>query len=193
MVTGRNGSGKSTLLRVLATAARADRGTARVAGRDIRTERVEVRRRVALLGHDSCLYDALSARQNLEVAAGFLPAPAGQRVEGLLADFGLGDRADDPVGAFSAGMRKRLALARVLLQEPEVALLDEPYGELDPPGFRLLDKALDALKARGATVLLATHLLEHGREGCDQAVVLEAGRLAWSGPARNLPEPGTVP
>ena len=193
MVTGRNGSGKSTLLRGLATAARADRGTARVAGHDIRSERVEVRRRVALLGHESFLYDALSARQNLEVAAGFLPPGAGERVGPLLADFGLADRADDPVSAFSAGMRKRLALARVLLQEPEVALLDEPYGELDRPGFRLLDRALDALKGRGATVLLATHLLEHGREGCDEAIVLEAGRLAWSGPARDLPEPGTVP
>ena len=193
MVTGRNGSGKSTLLRVLATAARADRGTARVAGHDIRSERTEVRRRVALLGHESCLYDALSARQNLEVAAGFLPDGARERVGGLLADFGLADRADDPVSAFSAGMRKRLALARVLLQEPEVALLDEPYGELDPPGFRLLDKALDALRGRGATVLLATHLLERSREASDEAIVLEGGRLAWSGPARDLPEPGTLP
>jgi heme exporter protein A len=192
MVTGRNGSGKSTLLRVLATAARADRGTARVAGHDIRAERVEVRRRVALLGHESCLYDALSARQNLEVAAGFLAPGARERVGPLLADFGLADRADDPVTAFSAGMRKRLALARVLLQEPEVALLDEPYGELDPPGFRLLDKALDGLRARGATVLLATHLLEHGRDRSDEAIVLEGGRLAWSGPARDLPEPGAA-
>jgi heme exporter protein A len=193
MVTGRNGSGKSTLLRVLATAARADRGTARVAGHDIRTERTEVRRRVALLGHDSFLYDALSARQNLEVAAGFLPPAARHRLDGLLADFGLADRADDPVSAFSAGMRKRLALARVLLQEPEVALLDEPYGELDPPGFRLLDEALDALQGRGATVLLATHLLERGRRGSDEAIVLEGGRLAWAGAARDLPEPGAVP
>jgi len=173
MVTGRNGSGKSTLLRVLATAARADRGTARVAGHDIRDARGEVRRRVALLGHDSGLYDGLSARQNLDVAAGFLGPAAAARVGALLRDFGLADRAGDPVSAFSAGMRKRLALARTLLKDAEVVLLDEPYGELDPPGFRLLDAALDALQARGATVLLATHLLEHGRQGCDSAIVLE--------------------
>jgi heme exporter protein A len=193
MVTGRNGSGKSTLLRVLATAARADRGTARVAGHDIRDARGEVRRRVALLGHDSGLYDGLTARQNLDVAAGFLGPAAAARVGALLRDFGLADRAGDPVSAFSAGMRKRLALARTLLKDAEVVLLDEPYGELDPPGFRLLDAALDALRARGATVLLATHLLEHGRQGCDSAIVLEEGRLAWSGPARDLREPGAAP
>jgi heme exporter protein A len=192
MVTGRNGSGKSTLLRVLATAARADRGTARVAGFDTRTARDEVRRRVALLDHHSGLYEALTARQNLQVTAGFLGAEAAARVPGLLRTVGLADRADDPVSAFSAGMRKRLSLARALLQEAEVYLLDEPYGELDPPGFRLLDAALDELKARDATVLLASHLLEHGRERCDEAIVLEEGRLAWSGRAADLPGAGTL-
>ena len=192
MVTGRNGSGKSTLLRVLATAARADRGTARVAGFDVRAARDEVRRRVALLDHHSGLYEALTARQNLQVAAGFLGAEAPTRVPGLLRTVGLAERADDPVSAFSAGMRKRLSLARALLQEAEVYLLDEPYGELDPPGFRLLDAALDELKARGATVLLASHLLERGRELCDEAIVLEEGRVAWSGPASDLREAGAL-
>jgi heme exporter protein A len=193
LVTGRNGSGKSTLLRVLATAARADRGTARVAGHDIRTDRTGVRERVGFLGHYSCLYEALSARENLAVAAGFLGPGAEALVPGLLATVGLEERADDPVAAFSAGMRKRLALARTLLQPAEVYLLDEPYGELDPPGFRLLETALDELKAKGATVLLASHLLERGRERCDEAIVLEEGRLAWSGPAAELRDGGAAP
>lgn len=192
MVTGRNGSGKSTLLRVLATAARADRGSVRVAGYDVRKEREEVRHRVALLGHDSFLYDMLTVRQNLDVAASFLGERAAARVAGLLDTVGLSERGGDPVSALSAGMRKRLALARALLQDAEVVLLDEPYGELDPSGFRLLDRALDELKARGATVLLATHLLERGRALCDEAIVLEEGRVAWSGAAALLPEPGTV-
>jgi len=193
LVTGRNGSGKSTLLRVLATAARADRGTARVAGHDIRDARAEVRRRVALLGHDSFLYDALSARENLGVAAGFLGPGAGARVPELLERVGLAERAGDPVSTFSAGMRKRLSLARTLLQPAEVYLLDEPYGELDPPGFRLVDAALDEVKARGATVLLASHLLDRGRESCDEAIVLEEGRLAWSGAAAELKDAGAAP
>ena len=189
LVTGRNGSGKSTLLRVLATAARADRGTASVAGHDIRRERSAVRARVSFLGHDGYLYAALTARENLQVAASFLGTGAGPGgVRELLRTVGLDERADDPVSTFSAGMRKRLAVARALLQPAEVYLLDEPYGELDPPGFRLLDAALDQLKAKGATVLLASHLVERGRQQCDEALVLEEGRLAWSGPAADLPE-----
>src|SRR6186997_225301 len=123
MVTGRNGSGKSTLLRVLATASRLDQGTARIAGFDLATERAAVRRNVALLGHHSYLYEALTARENLEIARRFLGAPA-DRVDALLAEVGLLARADEPVLVFSAGMRKRLALARALLQDARVLLLD---------------------------------------------------------------------
>jgi ABC-type multidrug transport system ATPase subunit len=79
------------------------------------------------------------------------------------------------------------------LQEAEVYLLDEPYGELDPPGFRLLDGVLDELKARGATVLLASHLLERGRKQCDEALLLEEGRVAWSGPAAELRDVEAAP
>ena len=191
MVTGRNGSGKSTLLRVLATAIRADRGTARVAGYDIRSAAHEVRRMTALLAHHSHLYEALSALQNLQVAARFLGRDAGRSaLLPLLEETGLADRAEDPVSTFSAGMRRRLSLARVLLQEGSVVLLDEPYGQLDPPGFRLVDGLLTRLRAQGATVLMATHLLERGRALCDEAIALEEGRLVWAGRARDLPGDG---
>jgi len=189
MVTGRNGSGKSTLLRVLATAIRADRGGARVLGYDCRTQRDAVRRSVALLGHYSYLYEALTPLDNLAIAARFLwPRGGGPSPRALLEEVGLADRADDPVSTFSAGMRKRLSLARTLLQDAPVVLLDEPYGQLDPPGFRLVDGLLGRLKQSGRTVLMATHLLERGSAICDQAVVLEQGRLVWSGPAAQVPE-----
>jgi heme exporter protein A len=191
MLTGRNGSGKSTLLRVLATALRADQGDARVLGLDVRAEKEAVRRQVALLSHQSYLYESLTARENLEVSARFLQGGGrGNGVAGLLERVGLGARADDPVGSFSAGMRKRLSLARVLLQEAEVVMLDEPYGELDPAGFALVDGLLDDLRARGATVLIATHLLERGQALCEQALALEGGRLTYAGPASGLPIPG---
>lgn len=188
MLAGRNGSGKSTLLRVLATALRPDLGTARVAGLDVVADRDEVRRKVALLDHRSHVYDVLSALENLEVMARFLGDAALDRgrLMAVLEEVGLADRAGDPVAAFSAGMRKRLALARVLLKTPEVALLDEPYGELDPPGFRLVDGVLDRLRRRGATVLMATHLVERGREHCDRALVLAGGGVEWDGAARHL-------
>jgi heme exporter protein A len=188
MLAGRNGSGKSTLLRVLATALRPDLGTARVAGLDTVADRDLVRRRVALLDHRSHVYDALSALENLEVMARFLGDAALDRgrLLAVLEEVGLADRAGDPVAAFSAGMRKRLALARVLLKTPEVALLDEPYGELDPPGFRLVDAVLDGLRRRGSTVFMATHLVERGREHCDRALVLAGGGVEWDGAARHL-------
>ena len=186
MLAGRNGSGKSTLLRVLATALHPDHGRARVLGLDVRREREAVRRKVALLSHHSYLYEALSARENLAVAARFLGRPDDLA---LLARVGLAARADDPVLSFSAGMRKRLALARVLLQQADVVLLDEPYGELDPPGFDLLDGAIAELKARGSTVVMATHLVERGRRLCDRALMLEDGQLAWSGVAAAMPDP----
>mgnify|MGYP001384170364 FL=1 len=188
MLAGRNGSGKSTLLRVLATALRPEMGTARVAGLDVVADRDAVRRRVALLDHRSHVYDVLSALENLEVMARFLGDPALDRARllAVLEEVGLAGRAGDEVAGFSAGMRKRLALARVLLKTPEVALLDEPYGELDPPGFRLVDGVLDKLRRRGATVLMATHLVERGREHCDRALVLAGGGVEWDGPARLL-------
>src|SRR6267143_4561394 len=124
MVTGRNGSGKSTLLRVLATAIRADLGTARILGHDLRADRDEVREKTALLGHRTHLYEPLTALENLALVARFL-GREGRRSALLerLAEVGLSDRADDPVQTFSAGMRQRLALARVLQQEARVMLL----------------------------------------------------------------------
>ena len=151
LVTGHNGAGKSTLLRVLATATRPDAGEARVLGHDIRHERVEVRRRSALLDHRSHLYSALTALENLQVAARYLAGEKGRApLLGILDRVGLGARSGDAVATFSAGMRKRLSLARLLMQEPAVVFLDEPYGELDPAGFSLVDSLLTGWRARGA-------------------------------------------
>ena len=193
MVAGRNGSGKSTLLRVLATAIAPTRGSARVAGFEVSAERDEVRRRSALLAHASYTYEALTALENLAIAARVLGRPSGREpLRALLAEVGLAERADDAVETFSAGMRKRLALARVRLQDAEVVLLDEPYGQLDPPGFRLVDRLLARLREQGRTVLMATHLLERGADLCDAGVVLEAGRVAWTGSAGDLPGEGVA-
>jgi heme ABC exporter ATP-binding subunit CcmA len=190
MVSGRNGSGKSTLLRVLATAIRADRGTVHILGHDAARERETVRQGIALLGHRTQLYEPLTALENLTVAARFLGADA-RRAALLprLEEVALGDRADDAVQTFSAGMRQRLAIARVLQQEPRVVLLDEPYGHLDPPGFLLVDGLLQRLRRQGSTVVMATHLVARGRNLCDQALVLEEGRLVYSGAPAQMPQP----
>ncbi|HYI08601.1 MAG TPA: heme ABC exporter ATP-binding protein CcmA [Thermoanaerobaculia bacterium] len=182
MVAGRNGAGKSTLFRVLATAIRPDYGKARVAGFDVLREREDVRRHTALLSHYNYLYDSLTARENLAVVADHLRTGR-DRVLPLLDQVGLAARADDAVSTFSAGMRKRLSFARVLLQDPRVVLLDEPYGALDPAGFDLVDSVIAELKRNGATVLMATHQWERGAALADVALVLEGGKVAWMGPA----------
>ena len=199
MVAGHNGSGKSTLLRVISTALRANRGRVLVDGFDARSDLEEVRRRVALLGHFSNTYEAMSAFQNLSVVARLL-GYTGSREEviEILERVGLADRADDPVSSFSAGMRKRVAIARLLLQvdgpagsdenvtKAGIVLLDEPYGQLDPQGFRFVDDLILSLKERGTTLLLATHLLDRGGSLCDDGMVLANGRVVWSGGSKDL-------
>lgn len=187
MLAGRNGSGKSTLLRVLATALRPDGGAARVHGHDLLQATEAVRRHTALLSHRANLYEPLTALENLDLHARLLGTSASREaLLELLREVDLAERADDAVSTFSAGMRQRLAICRVLLKDAAVVLLDEPYGHLDPPGFRLVDRLLESLRAKGRTVLMATHLLARGRALCDQALRLEAGRLAFAGPAADL-------
>lgn len=186
MVAGSNGSGKSTLLRTLATAIRPDAGSARIGGFDVVTQREDVRKLVALLSHASYLYDSLTARENLTIVADHL-GRLRDGIDALLDRVALGRRADDPVATFSAGMRKRLSFARVLLQEPRVALLDEPYGQLDPEGFVLVDEVVRELKSRGTTVIIATHQLERGGTIADEALMLNGGRVAWRGKAEEMP------
>jgi heme exporter protein A len=187
MIAGRNGAGKSTLLRVLATAIRPDRGKVTVGGFDVVRDREDVRKLTALLAHQNYLYESLTARENLEVVADHLGVSR-DRVAPLLDRVTLGARGNDAVSTFSAGMRKRLSFARVLLQEPRVVLLDEPYGALDPPGFDLVDRVIAELKAGGASILMATHQWERGSRLCDQALVLEQGVVAWQGPASEVEE-----
>ena len=169
MVAGRNGSGKSTLLRILATAIRPDLGRASVAGFDLVSQREDVRKATALLSHYSYLYEELTARENLEII--------GRDVMPTLQRVSLADRANDTVSTFSAGMRKRLSFARIVMQDPKIVMLDEPYGALDPEGFAMVGDFVRDLKARGVTVLIATHQVERVGDYADDSIVLEGGRL----------------
>jgi heme exporter protein A len=182
MVAGRNGAGKSTLFRVLSTAIRPDRGRVTIGGFDAVRHREDVRKLTALLAHQSYLYESLTASENLRIVAEHMGIHTNGVAE-LLDQVGLGARSDDVLATFSAGMRKRLSFARVLLQEPRLVLLDEPYGALDPPGFDLVDEVIVELKKRGATILLATHQWERSARLADVALVLEQGRVIWQGPA----------
>ena len=173
---GSNGAGKTTLLRLLATAIRPSYGMAQVDGLDLGREPDLVRERVSYLSHSTGLYDDLSARENLAFAASLLGTPdAGSRVTRALGDVGLADRAETRVGTFSAGMRKRLALGRILLGQASLVLLDEPLAALDDEGIGVIEQLLAAWHEVGVTVLIASHATERLEPFLDGRVVLERG------------------
>lgn len=177
LLTGHNGSGKTTLLRLVATALSPTAGRVEVLGRNAVDDRDAVRREVALLSHASFVYEDLTAHQNLVVLARLLGigAPA-DAANALLTRVGLTRRTESPVRQFSAGMRKRLAIARLLLKAPALALLDEPFGELDPQGIQDMEAIIGELKGSGVTVVLATHLIDQGMALCEERLHLQEGR-----------------
>jgi heme exporter protein A len=189
LLAGPNGAGKTTLLRLLATTLRPNEGRLEVFGIDPIKSPMAARRHIALLSHRTQLYTELTAAENLSVAANLLGlARNPQRVPELLQRVGLEGRGDDRVRTYSAGMRKRLAFARLLLQDPKIVLLDEPYGQLDPSGFAFVDDLIEQFIAEGRTLVLSTHLLERASPLLRSGLILAAGRMAWVGAADDLPQ-----
>lgn len=181
LLLGPNGSGKTTLLRCLATALKPHHGQATFDGRDLWADRRALRRDIALLSHETALYHDLSARQNLVSWARMGGFDAD--VDALLDRVGLAETGPKAVRSFSAGMKRRLALARALLKQPRLVLFDEPFSALDPAGRELVGEILTEVRAAGATLIVSTHHAHVGARWCDDAIRLEAGQIAWRGPA----------
>jgi heme exporter protein A len=177
-VFGPNGAGKTTLLRVCATLVRPTAGRLRLFGDDDTGPRV--RRRIGLVAHQSFLYPDLSARENLIFYARMyrLPDPT-RTADAWLGRLGLEDAAGRPLRVLSRGTEQRLALARALLHEPELLLLDEPWSGLDAAAADALSALLASLKGAGRSVLVATHDFARGMDSADRALILHAGRIVW--------------
>jgi heme exporter protein A len=178
---GPNGAGKTTLLRVLSTAIRPSYGAAAVDGIGVTEAPDLVRRRVAYLGHASGLYDDLTARENLGFAAamlGIAGSIASRRIADLLEEVGLSSHGDERIHGFSAGMRRRLALARILLARPSLVLLDEPFAALDEEGIRFVEGLLRSWRHGGVTTLVASHASERLLGLADAAIHLADGLVA---------------
>ncbi|MGD8376857.1 MAG: heme ABC exporter ATP-binding protein CcmA [Acidobacteriota bacterium] len=177
---GPNGAGKTTFIKILARLARPSSGLVRLFGKDLLGDDGErARERIGLVGHASFLYAGLSARENLEFYARMhdVADPTGRTTE-LLEQMGLLEREGDRVASFSRGMQQRLSIARALVHDPDLVLLDEPYTGLDPHAADLLSRRLQSIHAQGRTVLMTSHDLALGRRLSTRFVVLFRGRVA---------------
>jgi len=186
---GPNGAGKTTTVRVLTTLLRADLGTARVAGFDVRTEAAQVRREIGLTGQYAALDESLTGRANL-IMVGQLcrmsKKQAKQRAAELLDEFDLTDAADRGVKTYSGGMRRRLDLAASLVARPSILFLDEPTTGLDPRSRVVTWDAVRALTATGTTVLLTTQHLDEADQLADLITVVDHGRVIAEGTSAGL-------
>ena len=181
---GPNGAGKTTTIRMLAGIIAPSSGTARIEGIDPTRDPERLHERVGLLTESPGFYERLSAKRNLAYFAGFYdgidPDAAAQRG---LERLGLADRADDRVATFSKGMKQRLALARALLHDPPVLILDEPTAGLDPEAARDLRDLILELRRDGRTILLSTHNLTEAEEICDRMAIFRTRLVVVDTPA----------
>lgn len=175
---GPNGAGKTTLLRLVAGLLKPTSGTVTVGGRLLRDD-PSARARVGLVSHQSMLYGALTARENLEFAARLygLPDPHGAALRALDL-MHMAEREHSPVRALSRGLQQRVSVARAIVHDPSVVLLDEPYTGLDAVGSAALTETLRVLRASGATMILVTHNIDEGLTIASHAAIITAGRIA---------------
>ena len=175
---GPNGAGKTTLLRILAGLSRPDAGDVHIAGLRMRRSGGRARTLVGFVGHQTLLYSDLTCRENLAFYAKLygIDRPAG-RIDDVLDRLSLADRVDRRVRTLSHGMQKRLSVARAILHEPAVLLLDEPESGLDTDSVASLGRLLDDWAVSGKSALLTTHSSEIGQAWADRILTLDRGRL----------------
>ncbi len=177
-LVGPNGAGKTTLLRIIGTLSQAHAGKIHIGQIPIPEHANAARAAIGFVGHQTFMYDDLTARENLNFFARLYDLPnIPQRIEQVAARVGITHRLDDVVRTLSRGLQQRLTIARMLLHEPVVLLLDEPYTGLDQVAADLLDQMMLDAKKEGRAILFSTHDLERGLAVCDRAIIMKAGRI----------------
>ena len=179
---GPNGAGKTTTIGMMLGLIPPDDGGVRIFGFDIRDSMSEILQRTGAIVEGPAFYPYLSGRQNLEVVASLRGIEDQQVVERLIETVGLTERADAKFGGYSQGMRQRLGLASVLINEPQLLILDEPTGGLDPAGQREIRDLIQSLSKAGRTVILSSHQLAEVQEICSHVAIINHGQLVVTGP-----------
>ena len=187
---GPNGAGKTTLIRMLLGLTTATSGEMRLLGRPVPAERKEALARVGAIVEEPRFHGHLTGRENLSVIAAAREPEAHRRIDGALERAGLAQRADERVKRYSLGMRQRLGVARSLLADPELLILDEPTNGLDPAGIQEFRHMIRGFVAEGRTVLLSSHLLDEVEKICDQVAIVDRGRVVVQGSIAELAAEG---
>jgi len=188
---GPNGAGKSSTMRMVACVSPISGGRLRVLGMDPAAQGRAIRARLGVVAQDDALDTELSVRENLLIYGRYFSIPKAEisaRAQRLLDFAQLCDKADERVEALSGGMRRRLTIARSLINEPDILLLDEPTTGLDPQARHVLWDRLFELKQRGVTLILTTHYMDEAEQLCDRLVVMDKGRIVAHGSPRELIE-----
>jgi ABC-2 type transport system ATP-binding protein len=186
---GPNGAGKTSTIKVLATLIRPASGTVRICGHDVKTRAAEVRRRIGYMPDFFGVYDDLTAEEYLHFFAAAYRIPSENRrrlIADVLALTDLTDKAQAPVDGLSRGMKQRLGIARLLLHDPELLLLDEPANGLDPRARIEMRELLKELQTMGKTILISSHILHELAQFCSHIGILEQGSVVACGPLREI-------
>ena len=188
-IFGPNGSGKTTLIKVLATLSKPDAGSIKIAGLDARRDGSYARRLIGVMTHDPLLYDDLTGRENLRFAARMFGLDdRDERIEALSTQLNITARLDQRVGTLSHGWKKRFSLARSLLHDPPILLMDEPESGLDEQALAGLGEVVGEESERKRTVVLTTHNFERGLDFGDEVAIISKGRLVYHEVAENVPD-----
>jgi ABC-2 type transport system ATP-binding protein len=172
---GPNGAGKTTLIRMLLGLTQATSGSMRLLGLPVPERRSAALARVGAIVEEPRFHGYLTGRENLQIVAAARGLEAARQIEGAIERVGLARRADDRVKTYSLGMRQRLGIARCLLADPELLILDEPMNGLDPAGILEMRHLIRDLVGEGRTVLLSSHLLDEVEKSCDLAAIVDQG------------------
>lgn len=175
-IFGPNGAGKTTLLRMLALLSRPTRGSLSILGVDALDDPDALRSRIGLISHKTMLYGDLTARENLEFFSSLYGEPNRARIDELLRLVELDHRRNDCVRTYSRGMQQRLSIARALVNDPDLVLLDEPYSGLDPHAAELFDELIGRVRD-GRTFIMVSHDLQKGYDMCTHALILARGKV----------------
>jgi len=189
---GPNGAGKTTLIRMLLGLTPATSGEMKLLGLPVPQRRTEALARIGAIVEEPRFHGHLTGRENLRVVAAARGGDAATRIEGTLEQVGLAARADDRVKTYSLGMRQRLGIARCLLADPEVLILDEPMNGLDPAGIQEFRGFVRSFVEEGRTIVLSSHLLDEVEKTCDHVAIVDHGTIVAQGSIAELRGDGHV-